>query len=40
LLGDLPFLGNLVKNSDRREIKTETMIFLTPRILDERVTLR
>jgi type IV pilus assembly protein PilQ len=40
LLGDLPFLGNLFKNSDRREIKTETMIFLTPRILDERVTLR
>lgn len=39
-LGDLPFLGNLFKNSDRREIKTEIMIFLTPRILDERLSLR
>lgn len=40
LLGDLPFLGNLFKNSDRRDIKTEIMIFLTPRILDERLSLR
>lgn len=39
-LGDLPFLGYLFKNTDRREIKTETMIFLTPRILDERLSLR
>jgi type IV pilus assembly protein PilQ len=39
-LGDLPFLGHLFKNSDRREIKTETMIFITPRILDERLSLR
>lgn len=39
-LGDLPFIGMLFKNSDRREIKTEVLIFLTPRILDERLTLR
>jgi len=39
-LGDLPFLGYLFKNTDRREIKTEVMIFLTPRILDERLSLR
>jgi type IV pilus assembly protein PilQ len=39
-LGDLPFLGLLFKNTDRREIKTETLIFLTPRILDERLSLR
>jgi type IV pilus assembly protein PilQ len=39
-LGDLPFLGHLFKNSDRREIKTEIMIFLTPRIIDERLSLR
>ena len=39
-LGDLPFLGHLFKNTDRREIKTETMIFITPRILDERLSLR
>jgi type IV pilus assembly protein PilQ len=40
LLGDLPFLGYLFKTSDRREIKTEIMIFLTPRIVDERLSLR
>jgi type IV pilus assembly protein PilQ len=39
-LGDLPFLGNLFKNSDRNDTKIELMIFLTPRILDERLTLR
>lgn len=39
-LGDLPFLGHLFKNSDRRELKTEIMIFLTPRIIDERLSLR
>lgn len=39
-LGDLPFLGYLFKNTDRQEIKTETMIFITPRILDERLSLR
>lgn len=40
LLGDLPFIGALFKNTDRREIKTEIMIFITPRILDERLSLR
>lgn len=39
-LGDLPFLGHLFRNTDRQEIKTETMIFITPRILDERLSLR
>jgi type IV pilus assembly protein PilQ len=39
-LGDLPFIGYLFKNSDRRELKTEIMIFLTPRIVDERLSLR
>jgi type IV pilus assembly protein PilQ len=39
-LGDLPFLGNLFKQSNRQEVKTEMLIFLTPRILDERLSLR
>lgn len=39
-LGDLPFLGVLFKNTNRQEVKTEIMIFLTPRILDERLSLR
>jgi len=39
-LRDLPFLGHLFKNTDRQELKTETLVFLTPRILDERLSLR
>lgn len=39
-LGDLPFLGNLFKKTGRQEIKTELMIFLTPRLIDERLSLR
>jgi type IV pilus assembly protein PilQ len=39
-LGDVPFLGNLFKSSNKQEEKIELLIFLTPRILDERLTLR
>ena len=39
-LGDIPFIGNLFKNTDKQEVKVELMIFLTPRILDERLSLR
>lgn len=39
-LGDLPFLGNLFKNTKKDEATVELIIFLTPRILDERVSLR
>jgi type IV pilus assembly protein PilQ len=39
-LGDLPFLGNLFKNSNKNEEKVEMLIFLTPRILDERLSMR
>jgi type IV pilus assembly protein PilQ len=39
-LGDLPFLGNLFKNNHKEEQKVELLIFLTPRILDERLSLR
>ncbi len=38
-LGDLPFLGHLFKNTDKRDAKVELMIFLTPRILDERLSM-
>lgn len=37
--GDLPFLGYLFKNSNKNEQKVELLIFLTPRILDERLSL-
>lgn len=38
-LGDVPILGNLFKQTFKQEQKTELIIFLTPRILDERLTL-
>jgi type IV pilus assembly protein PilQ len=37
LLGDIPVLGNLFKNTSRIDDKTELLIFLTPKIvLDQR----
>lgn len=39
-LGDMPVLGNLFKTTTKENSKTELIIFLTPRILDERLTLR
>lgn len=35
LLGDIPILGNLFRNSARRDDKRELLIFVTPRILNE-----
>jgi type IV pilus assembly protein PilQ len=40
LLGDVPWLGNLFKQNYKEENKTELIIFLTPRIIDERLSLR
>ena len=34
-LGDIPYLGTLFKNTSNRTSKTETLIFITPRILSE-----
>lgn len=38
--GDLPLLGWLFKNKSEVDNKTELLIFLTPRILSDRLTLR
>ena len=38
--GDIPGLGNLFKTTTKSNSKTELIIFLTPRILDERLSLR
>ena len=38
-LGDLPALGNLFRSSVKKDSKTELLIFLTPRILDDKVSL-
>jgi len=35
LLGDIPYLGNLFKSTANTRQKTETLIFITPRILSE-----
>ena len=40
LLGDIPGLGWLFKTTKKSNSKTELIIFLTPRILDERLSLR
>jgi len=38
--GDLPFFGNLFKNTEKRDDKTELLIFVTPRILKDTLNLR
>jgi len=38
--GDLPLFGNLFKKKSRQSDKTELLIFITPKIVDERVTLQ
>jgi type IV pilus assembly protein PilQ len=40
LLGDVPLLGNLFKNKTRTTSKTELLIFLTPKVVSERSTVR
>ncbi|MBE0619539.1 MAG: type IV pilus secretin PilQ [Burkholderiales bacterium] len=38
--GDIPVLGNLFKNTAKLDNKTELMVFITPRIVDDRLTVR
>ena len=40
LLGDVPFVGNLFKNKTRTTAKTELLIFLTPKVVSERASVR
>jgi type IV pilus assembly protein PilQ len=40
LLGDLPGLGPLFRNTLRTDNKTELLVFLTPRIVEDRLTVR
>ena len=35
-LGDIPFLGNLFKNTAKVSTRTELLIFITPRIISDR----
>jgi len=38
--GDLPFVGFLFRNTSTRSAKTELLVFITPRIVSERLTVR
>ncbi|UXH80799.1 type IV pilus secretin PilQ [Roseateles amylovorans] len=37
-LGDIPLLGNLFKNKSRSSSKTELLIFITPKVVNDRVS--
>ncbi|MCV2368521.1 type IV pilus secretin PilQ [Roseateles oligotrophus] len=39
-LGDVPYLGNLFKTKSRSSIKTELLIFLTPKVVSDKATVR
>jgi type IV pilus assembly protein PilQ len=38
--GDLPYIGPLFRNYYRTDNKTELLVFLTPRIVDDRLSIR
>lgn len=40
LLGDIPFMGALFRNKSRIANKTELLIFLTPKVVSDRTSLR
>jgi type IV pilus assembly protein PilQ len=40
LLGDIPILGYLFKNTTTTSAKTELLVFITPRVVNERLTIR
>ncbi|WP_428510275.1 type IV pilus secretin PilQ [Roseateles sp.] len=40
VLGDIPYLGNLFKSKSRTTSKTELLIFLTPKVVSDRATVR
>jgi type IV pilus assembly protein PilQ len=39
-LGDLPYIGALFRNTTSTATKTELLVFITPRIVTERLTIR
>jgi type IV pilus assembly protein PilQ len=40
LLGDIPYLGSLFKRTVKQDDKTELLIFITPRIVKDQLTIR
>lgn len=39
ILGDLPLIGRFFRSSQRLELKNELLIFITPKLIDERVSI-
>ena len=40
VLGDIPVMGNLFKSTARRNDQTELLIFLTPKVLSDKLAVR
>ncbi|MDZ4203068.1 MAG: type IV pilus secretin PilQ [Gallionella sp.] len=40
VLGDIPVLGGLFRNTSRQDDKTELLVFITPKIMKDTLTLR
>ena len=40
LFGDIPVVGNFFRHKEQRDDKTELLIFITPRIIDQAVAVR
>jgi type IV pilus assembly protein PilQ len=40
LLGDIPILGNLFKSTSKSDTRTELLIFITPKIMSEKLSAR
>ena len=40
LLGDIPFLGAFFRNNEKKDNKTELMVFITPKIVTDQTVLR
>ena len=38
LLGDIPVIGNVFKNTNKIFNKDELLVFITPRIIDRKLT--
>ena len=38
--GDLPYIGFMFRNQQNTSSKTELLVFITPRIVNERLTIR
>lgn len=38
LLGDIPVVGNVFKSTNKKFTKNELLIFITPRVIDQRLT--